>query len=108
MRAIRTGREWTSAFWIAGASAVRIETAALTTDGHALLAGLSTSAPEGAGRLNDANTFGRDLQSFAAEVEPSGRVLKTIGFGTYAVQRLFASDDCTFWTIGRDWKQEHE
>jgi hypothetical protein len=106
VRAIRTGREWTSAFWIPGASAVRIETAALTTDGHALLAGLSTSAPEGAGRLNDA--IGRDLQSFAAEVEPSGRVLKTIDFGTYAVQRLCASDDGTFWTIGRDWKQERE
>jgi len=118
VRDVQTGREWTSAFWTPGASAIRIETAALTPDGHALIGGLATSTPAGAARLNGVtgpiqwaeggDGFDEDMRSFTAEIDGSGRVLKIIDFGTYVVQRLCASDDGTFWTIGRDWKHEHD
>jgi hypothetical protein len=118
VRAIQTGREWTSAFWIPGASAIRIRAGALTMDGHALVAGLSATTPAGAGRLNElrppdespteSDGLNRDVRAFAAEIDDSGHVLKTIDFGTYDVQRLCASDDGTFWTIGRDWTLEQE
>ncbi len=92
---LKDGKRETVPFWIDGAERIQIEAATAQRSGRLLIAGafVPSAQPD-------------TTRNFVFEVDRTGDVRARYDTASYTVERLCASDDGSFWSLGQVWADE--
>ncbi len=93
LTSLADGRKKTLAFRFPEPETV-VEDAAVAGDGHILLAVSYVQAVDAKAR------------NFVVELDQSGQAVSTVDLGSYALERICAAPDGTFWTMGQEREAE--